>query len=148
MRLRYLVAKTPSPVFGRPSRTMALSSLAPMTATSATRQRFDGRTSNWGRSGNSLGIKATAALLTACLSATALYGAQCEGSEEGDKFNNTAFYPLAEPYEEGLLKVSEIHTIAYSIYGNPNGKPVLFVHGGPGGGTDVRTIDAPSTLVK
>ena len=29
-----------------------------------------------------------------------------------------------------------MHTIAYSQFGNPNGKPVLFVHGGPGGGTD------------
>ncbi len=26
--------------------------------------------------------------------------------------------------------------MAYSLYGNPNGKPVLFVHGGPGGGTE------------
>ena len=53
-----------------------------------------------------------------------------------DPFADTALYPAIEAYDEGLLKVSNIHSIAYSVYGNPNGKPVLFVHGGPGGGTD------------
>jgi len=52
-----------------------------------------------------------------------------------DKFAKTAFFPKIQPYEKGLLKVSDIHSIAYSVYGNPNGKPVLVVHGGPGGGT-------------
>ena len=45
-------------------------------------------------------------------------------------------YPKIDAYEKGTLKVSEIHTVAYSLYGNPKGKPVLFVHGGPGGGTN------------
>lgn len=45
-------------------------------------------------------------------------------------------FPQTLPYSRGVLKVSDIHTIAYSCYGNPKGKPVLFVHGGPGGGTD------------
>jgi proline iminopeptidase len=36
----------------------------------------------------------------------------------------------------GMLQVSDLHSIHYSMYGNPDGKPVLFVHGGPGGGTD------------
>jgi proline iminopeptidase len=43
-------------------------------------------------------------------------------------------YPSIEPYEEGMLSVSEIHTIHYELVGNPNGKPVVFLHGGPGGG--------------
>jgi len=43
-------------------------------------------------------------------------------------------YPSVEPYEEGMLSVSEIHTIHYEQVGNPNGKPVVFLHGGPGGG--------------
>lgn len=34
-----------------------------------------------------------------------------------------------------MLKVSDLHTISYKIYGNPKGKPVLCVHGGPGAGT-------------
>jgi hypothetical protein len=52
-----------------------------------------------------------------------------------DKFSKTAFFPPIAAYEKGMLKVSDIHTIAYSVYGNPKGKPVLVVHGGPGGGT-------------
>lgn len=63
----------------------------------------------------------------------------CEGATstyEKDKFAGTALFPAAQAYFKGMLKVSDKHTIAYSIYGNPNGKPVLFVHGGPGGGTD------------
>ncbi|CAF1026678.1 unnamed protein product [Adineta steineri] len=47
-------------------------------------------------------------------------------------------YPEIEPYKTGMLKVSEIHTLYYEEVGNPSGKPVVFVHGGPGGGTDPR----------
>jgi proline iminopeptidase len=36
------------------------------------------------------------------------------------------------------LKVSDLHTIYYEVYGNPNGKPVIYVHGGPGGGLSPR----------
>ncbi len=46
------------------------------------------------------------------------------------------FYPEIEPYDRGMLRVSELHTIYYEQSGNPDGKPVVFVHGGPGGGTD------------
>ncbi|CAE7553527.1 PIP [Symbiodinium microadriaticum] len=44
-------------------------------------------------------------------------------------------YPPIEPYRTGTLSVSNLHTIYYEEYGNPKGKPVLFVHGGPGAGT-------------
>ncbi|CAF1603412.1 unnamed protein product [Rotaria magnacalcarata] len=47
-------------------------------------------------------------------------------------------YPAIEPYNTGMLKVSEIHTLYYEEVGNPAGKPIVFVHGGPGGGTDSR----------
>src|SRR3989338_189892 len=40
-----------------------------------------------------------------------------------------------EPYEVGRLKVSERHELYYEQTGNPAGKPVLFLHGGPGSGT-------------
>lgn len=43
-------------------------------------------------------------------------------------------YPTIEPYNEGKLKVSDLHTIHYEQSGNPQGKPVIFLHGGPGGG--------------
>lgn len=44
------------------------------------------------------------------------------------------FYPVIEPYNKGMLKVSEIHTLYWEECGNPNGRPVVFLHGGPGGG--------------
>ncbi len=47
-----------------------------------------------------------------------------------------SFYPEIEPYDVGMLRVSDLHTIYYEQSGNPKGKPVVFVHGGPGGGTD------------
>lgn len=43
-------------------------------------------------------------------------------------------YPLIEPYDTGRLKVSPVHELYYEQCGNPNGKPVVFLHGGPGGG--------------
>lgn len=45
----------------------------------------------------------------------------------------TLYEPI-EPYDSGMLAVSPIHTIYYEQCGNPNGKPVVFLHGGPGGG--------------
>jgi proline iminopeptidase len=44
-------------------------------------------------------------------------------------------YPEIEPFDTGRLKVSAVHEIAYEQCGNPAGKPVVFLHGGPGGGT-------------
>ena len=43
-------------------------------------------------------------------------------------------YPEIEPFDSGFLEVSEIHTIYYERCGNPEGIPVVFLHGGPGGG--------------
>ncbi len=45
-------------------------------------------------------------------------------------------YPPIEPYRTGMLRVSDVHEIYFEESGNPQGKPVVFVHGGPGGGTD------------
>ncbi|MBK8974439.1 MAG: prolyl aminopeptidase [Planctomycetes bacterium] len=45
-------------------------------------------------------------------------------------------YPEIEPYETGMLRVSDTHEIYWEQSGNPNGKPVVFLHGGPGGGSD------------
>ncbi|KYG68574.1 prolyl aminopeptidase [Bdellovibrio bacteriovorus] len=44
------------------------------------------------------------------------------------------FYPSIEPNNSGMLKVSDIHTLYWEECGNPLGKPVVFLHGGPGGG--------------
>jgi len=43
------------------------------------------------------------------------------------------FYPEIEPYEHGQLEVGDGHAIYWETSGNPEGKPVVFLHGGPGG---------------
>ncbi len=43
-------------------------------------------------------------------------------------------YPPIEPVQTGMLPVSDLHSIAWEQSGNPDGIPVLVVHGGPGGG--------------
>ena len=45
-------------------------------------------------------------------------------------------YPEIEPYNQFDLKVSDLHTIHIEESGNNNGKPVIFLHGGPGGGIE------------
>lgn len=45
-------------------------------------------------------------------------------------------YPPIEPYATRRLRVSAIHEIYVEESGDPAGTPVVFVHGGPGGGTD------------
>jgi proline iminopeptidase len=45
-------------------------------------------------------------------------------------------YPPVRPYRTGRLRVSRLHTIYYEECGNPRGKPLVFLHGGPGGGID------------
>jgi len=47
-------------------------------------------------------------------------------------------YPISEPLRSGMLRVSDVHEIYYEECGNPNGKPAVFVHGGPGAGCDNR----------
>jgi proline iminopeptidase len=45
-------------------------------------------------------------------------------------------YPPIEPFKTEKLKVSPLHEIYIEQSGNPDGTPILFLHGGPGGGTD------------
>ncbi|KAG8749228.1 hypothetical protein FRC14_001588 [Serendipita sp. 396] len=51
---------------------------------------------------------------------------------------NTSLFPEIEPYQSGFLKVSDIHELYYELVGNKDGKPVMFIHGGPGGGCGKR----------
>lgn len=46
------------------------------------------------------------------------------------------FYPPIEPFNKGMLKVSDLHTLYWEESGNPQGNPVVFLHGGPGGGVN------------
>lgn len=43
-------------------------------------------------------------------------------------------YPEIEPFDHGTLAVDSRHTLYYEQCGNPAGKPVVILHGGPGGG--------------
>ena len=55
-----------------------------------------------------------------------------------------SLYPHLEPFEVNFLEIDD-HKIYYEVSGNPNGKPAIFVHGGPGGGgsTEVRRFCNP-----
>jgi proline iminopeptidase len=44
-------------------------------------------------------------------------------------------YPAIEPYQTGMLDVGDSNRLYWELCGNPNGKPVVFLHGGPGGGS-------------
>lgn len=46
------------------------------------------------------------------------------------------FYPEIEPFKTEFLKVSDLHTVYLEQSGNPKGRPVIFLHGGPGGGVN------------
>jgi len=48
----------------------------------------------------------------------------------------SSLYPPIKPFRSGFLKVSKLHEIYYELSGNPEGKPAVFLHGGPGAGTD------------
>ena len=43
------------------------------------------------------------------------------------------FRPI-EPYRTGTLRLDARHTMYWEQSGNPRGAPVVFLHGGPGGG--------------
>uniref|UniRef100_A0A093V5T2 Proline iminopeptidase n=1 Tax=Talaromyces marneffei PM1 TaxID=1077442 RepID=A0A093V5T2_TALMA len=47
----------------------------------------------------------------------------------------TQGYTHDPAFDKGYLSVGSIHKLHYEQYGNPNGKPVIFLHGGPGGNT-------------
>lgn len=43
------------------------------------------------------------------------------------------FYPEIEPYESGMLDVGDGQSLYWEASGNPDGKPAVYLHGGPGG---------------
>jgi proline iminopeptidase len=57
----------------------------------------------------------------------------------------TQLYPEIEPYAHGLLDVGDGQHIYWEECGNPDGKPAVFLHGGPGAGAnpDVRRLFDP-----
>ena len=51
-----------------------------------------------------------------------------------DESARRTLYPPIEPNQTGWLDVGDGHQLYYEESGNPEGKPVVFLHGGPGGG--------------
>ena len=49
--------------------------------------------------------------------------------------NNRELYPEIHPYKESFIIGDDTHEIFIEESGNPDGQPILFLHGGPGGGT-------------
>jgi len=47
-------------------------------------------------------------------------------------------YPHLSPYRTGFLRVSKLHEVYFEESGNPQGVPAVFLHGGPGGGTEAK----------
>lgn len=95
-----------------------------------------------GPPGVATGVAAGAAAAAATVAAVAVTSALLspalggETSAEGAEPDLAAcLYPPVEPYKTGRLRVSDVHELYYEESGNPNGKPVVFVHGGPGGGS-------------
>lgn len=59
-------------------------------------------------------------------------------------------WPPISPFREGFLQVSTIHRIRFALYGNPDGTPVFFLHGGPGAGCtdeDARWFDPEEYMI-
>ncbi len=46
-----------------------------------------------------------------------------------------SLFPPIEPFDTGMLRVSDLHEIYYEVSGKADGKPVVVCHGGPGGGS-------------
>ena len=46
----------------------------------------------------------------------------------------TQIYPPIEPYDQGMLDVGDGNHIAWEVCGNPDGRPAVLLHGGPGSG--------------
>ncbi len=54
------------------------------------------------------------------------------------KMKEKNLFPSIEPIQKGFLQVSKIHSIYWERSGNPKGKKILVIHGGPGGGSQPR----------
>ncbi len=51
-----------------------------------------------------------------------------------EKSNCRKAYPPVEPFKSGMLDVGGGHRVYWEASGNPDGRPAVFLHGGPGGG--------------
>jgi proline iminopeptidase len=61
-----------------------------------------------------------------------LFSFLCDCQNKKENKDEISLWPEIEPFQAGYLKVSDIHEIYYELCGNPKGKPVFVIHGGPG----------------
>ena len=59
------------------------------------------------------------------------------GNEREGEMTRSELYPEIEPYETGVLAVDDRHRVYWEQSGNPEGEPVVFLHGGPGAGASL-----------
>lgn len=52
--------------------------------------------------------------------------------------DRSELYPPIEPHAQGMLVLDDLHRMYWETSGNPAGIPVVFLHGGPGGGSSPR----------
>ncbi len=58
----------------------------------------------------------------------------------GELPSEPRLFDTAPPFKEGYLKVDDVHEIYFALFGNPQGKPVMVLHGGPGSGSYPRLM--------
>lgn len=66
------------------------------------------------------------------------------------RHSRVELWPEITPFREGYLSVGDVHKVRYALYGNPRGRPVFFLHGGPGSGcsdADARWFDPDKYLI-
>src|SRR5262249_22333973 len=56
-------------------------------------------------------------------------------SSDGRRGAEAVLYPEIEPYETGRIALDAVHTMYWEACGNASGVPLVFLHGGPGGGS-------------
>ena len=61
-------------------------------------------------------------------------GMATDDKAKADGMTVRDLYPPIEPYDHGHLDVGDGHRVFWEVCGNPDGKPAVFLHGGPGGG--------------
>src|SRR5206468_2370227 len=74
-----------------------------------------------------------------------LIGAEVTKENRGE----VARYPESEPFDSGLLEVGDGNLVYWKLGGNPQGKPAVVFHGGPGSGCSPwwRTLFDPSAYL-
>ena len=64
----------------------------------------------------------------------ALIGVLASTAAAEEPVTSPELFSVSPPFKTGHLKVDDVHEVFYALFGNPKGKPVIVLHGGPGVG--------------